>query len=306
MNGAFKRIAAIVVAVAAVAVGMLVLTASGGRSELVTGSAPVAEDYRTQGLWELQREVPVRGAWAVEVATATVPMVVAYEQVPDPDFEPSEAVIDERSESEIDRSSVEHPENPSAPPVPREGYASAVSRKVDGGWEFDNPTYFGNPLTFLVNENHGEWLKVVLPVRPNETEGWIRAADVTLSSHDFHAKLTLSQHRLEVYQDDQLIASTGVVAGKASTPTPLGRYFITDKVPKNAGGAYGPWILSLNGFSETLNEFNGGIPVIAMHGTNQPELIGSDASNGCIRMPNDVVELLANTVPLGTPVEIYA
>ena len=71
-------------------------------------------------------------------------------------------------------------------------------------------------------------------------------------------------------------------------------------------GAYGPWILATSAYSEALDEFDGGLPVIAFHGTNQPDLIGSAASNGCVRMPNDVVDLLADTMPAGTPVTITA
>ena len=79
---------------------------------------------------------------------------------------------------------------------------------------------------------------------------------------------------------------------------------MNDLVQKFEGSAYGPWILSLSGFSEALETFGGGVPVIAIHGTNRPELIGGAHSNGCIRIPNDVVTFLAETVPMGTPVEI--
>ena len=52
------------------------------------------------------------------------------------------------------------------------------------------------------------------------------------------------------------------------------------KISKSAGGAYGPWILALNGYSESLDSFDGGMPQLAFHGTNKPELIGTQASNG--------------------------
>ena len=46
--------------------------------------------------------------------------------------------------------------------------------------------------------------------------------------------------------------------------------------------------------------------MIAIHGTNRPELIGGAHSNGCIRIPNEVITVLAETVPMGTPVDIVA
>ena len=59
-----------------------------------------------------------------------------------------------------------------------------------------------------------------------------------------------------------------------------------------------------SGYSEALESFGGGPPQIALHGTNHPELIGGDVSNGCVRVPNDMITQVYETVPLGTPVSI--
>ena len=57
-----------------------------------------------------------------------------------------------------------------------------------------------------------------------------------------------------------------------------------------------------------LTSFNGGAGVIGIHGTNEPEALGTDVSSGCIRVHNDVIERLVEEIglPLGTPVEIQA
>jgi len=39
-----------------------------------------------------------------------------------------------------------------------------------------------------------------------------------------------------------------------------------------------------------------------IHGTNQPDSVGTYASSGCIRMASDAIETLFNAVPIGTPV----
>jgi len=44
---------------------------------------------------------------------------------------------------------------------------------------------------------------------------------------------------------------------------------------------------------------------IAIHGTNQPELLGQPVSAGCIRMTNEDVRRLFHEVEVGTPVIIY-
>ncbi|MBT94405.1 MAG: hypothetical protein CL431_00340 [Acidimicrobiaceae bacterium] len=41
-----------------------------------------------------------------------------------------------------------------------------------------------------------------------------------------------------------------------------------------------------------------------MHGTDEPDLIGSAVSNGCIRMRNDDMAIFAEHVTLGTRVSI--
>ena len=47
-----------------------------------------------------------------------------------------------------------------------------------------------------------------------------------------------------------------------------------------------------------------GLPVIALHGTNNPGAVGTAVSNGCVRIPDEVVTQLAERLPAGTPVII--
>ena len=53
-----------------------------------------------------------------------------------------------------------------------------------------------------------------------------------------------------------------------------------------------------------MDEFSTGVPVVALHGTSRPDQVGHEISIGCIRVPNDVIAMLAETVPQGTPVLI--
>ena len=179
---------------------------------------------------------------------------------------------------------------------------------VDLEFRVTNPTYFGNPLTLMVTDRtaDGQWLKVQIPVRPNGTEGWIPAWQADLSSHFVRAQVDLDERTVRVWDGDDLIAETIAVVGPDRTPTPVGTFFVNDLVEKFDGSSYGPYILSLSAYSEVMETFGGGVPVIAIHGTNRPELMGGAHSNGCIRIPNDVVRFLAETVPMGTPVDIVA
>jgi lipoprotein-anchoring transpeptidase ErfK/SrfK len=101
---------------------------------------------------------------------------------------------------------------------------------------------------------------------------------------------------------------SGAVMGSPETPTPTGRFFVTDPVDLRADpeGPYGAFAYGLSGYSDVLFEFAGGPGQLALHGTNQPDQMGQDISNGCVRIPNDIVLQLVERLPLGTPVEIVA
>jgi len=189
-----------------------------------------------------------------------------------------------------------------------DAYDSPDGKPVTFEYAITNPTYFKHPLALMVVDrtDNGGWLKVQIPVRPNGTEAWIRSADATISSHRFHAEVNVSNRSVTVWNGDEVVAQTGAVVGADRSPTPLGHFFVNDLVEEWDGSAYGPYILSLSAFSEALDSFGGGVPVIAIHGTNNPSLIGGAHSNGCIRIPNEVVRVLAETVPMGTPVDIVA
>jgi lipoprotein-anchoring transpeptidase ErfK/SrfK len=63
-------------------------------------------------------------------------------------------------------------------------------------------------------------------------------------------------------------------------------------------------MLGLSGFSEVPEQFEEGPAQIGLHGTDRPEQVGQEISNGCIRVPNDVIVRTAQAVPVGTPVHI--
>lgn len=237
-----------------------------------------------------------------DVATVVVPTIGVFAQPPTgAKIDPRATAAGATLASMVPGTSPESPARRAIPTIER----PVIGRRANAtGWDFDNPTPWGNPLTFIVTEDHGEWLRVEMPVRPNGTEGWIRASDVTRKIIDTRVEIDVSDRTLKAYAGDAVIADTKVVVGAADSPTPTGRLYVTDYEEKYTGSAYGPWILPLSGYSQAMDEFSGGVPVIAMHGTNRPELIGSAASNGCIRMPDAVIEVLHNSLPFGTPVDI--
>jgi lipoprotein-anchoring transpeptidase ErfK/SrfK len=162
------------------------------------------------------------------------------------------------------------------------------------------------PLVFHVEQQRPDgWLQVLLPVRPNGSTGWVRAADVSLATTAYRITVELAAHRLTVHQGDAVVLTDTVAVGAAATPTPTGHFYIRAllKAP-NPHTAYGPFAYGLSGYSPTLEQFAGGDAEVGIHGNNDTSALGHNISHGCIRMSNDGITKLAATLPLGTPVDI--
>lgn len=149
------------------------------------------------------------------------------------------------------------------------------------------------------------WLRVLLPKRPNGIQGWIPANAVRMQGNRKRVIIRQDQRRMDVYRNGKRIARFPVAIGKAATPTPLGRFAIAEEIPTNLPrGFLGPIVLPITGYSRVLNEYAGGDGRVAIHGTSLPSLIGTRASNGCVRMRNPDVRRLARLISPGTQVEI--
>lgn len=187
----------------------------------------------------------------------------------------------------------------------RDGLPVSMRPDEEPAIHLGNPTANGSPRVVLVVAEQGEWLQVLLPIRPNSSLGWVRKADVSQSVHGYHVVVEQGAHRIRVYDNGKLITDEPVAVGKGSTPTPTGQFFIADLMrPSNPNGAYGPYAFGLSAYSDVYQRFGNGDGVVGIHGTNEPSSIGRDATHGCIRVHNDTITYLAGILPLGTPVAI--
>ena len=170
---------------------------------------------------------------------------------------------------------------------------------------FANPTVDGAPLVFLVRRRVPGWERVLLSTRPNGSIGWIRARSVALALDSYRVTVSLRAHRIDVWRGGSLVANEPVVVGQASLPTPTGLYYLAELLKQvDARGPYGPYAFGLSAYSNALSSFGGGPGQIGLHGTNEPGLLGTSASHGCIRVSNALITRLAGMLPLGTPIVI--
>jgi len=170
----------------------------------------------------------------------------------------------------------------------------------------------GQPQVLLVLDaatRKGEdWVKVLLPVRPNGSSGWIPRDRVVLGRTPYWVDVRLGARRVTVYRNGKRARRFGAVIGAPGTPTPRGLAAIYERNRQPDSGAFlGPWALPLTAFSNVLESFGGGPGRVGIHGRSGASLndpLGSARSHGCIRISNGPVSWMAAKLPAGTPVDI--
>ena len=162
-------------------------------------------------------------------------------------------------------------------------------------------TEFGSRRVYRVVERRGGWLGVLSPHRPNGRIGWIAAEHALLEATRWRLVLDRSARRLTLRRSGRVVARMAVTVGAPGSPTPLGRFAVTDKLRMAPGSVYGCCVIALSG-TQTRGRLAGGR--LAIHGTRAPEPLGRAASNGCARASEPDLRRMLRAVPLGTPVTV--
>ena len=159
----------------------------------------------------------------------------------------------------------------------------------------------------VVTTHRGRWLGVSDPGLGNNRLGWVDARTTGLQYARTRLQLVvdLSERALVVRRDGQTVRRLRVGVGRPGSPTPTGRFSVTDKLDGHAYSAYyGCCILALSATQPTLPAGWTGGNRIAIHGTPSPGGIGSAVSAGCLHAGEADLRYLMRTVRLGTPVVI--
>ncbi|MDQ7781017.1 MAG: L,D-transpeptidase family protein, partial [Planctomycetota bacterium] len=158
-----------------------------------------------------------------------------------------------------------------------------------------------------IADKHGATYEAVMRVNRMNKDN-IRVGQVLKILQGTYAiEVSLSKMRLSLWLDDKFIREFPVGTGRPDSPTPIGTFTIhsREKDPvwwSPDGNSYPPGhpknILGSRWMG--LRER----PSYGIHGTTQPETIGTACSNGCIRMHSADVEEVFDFVPIGTKVII--
>jgi hypothetical protein len=165
------------------------------------------------------------------------------------------------------------------------------------------PTVFAALEAVLGRRCRAAWYRVLVPVKPNGTTGYVRARAVNLRPLRSEIVVDRSARRLTVYERGRAVFATRAAIGAQATPTPLGRFYVNQRFRDDPDGPYGWAAIGISAFSEVLKGWPQGGPV-AIHGTNRPSLLGLPVSNGCIRVSNAAIRRIWRLAPTGTQVLI--
>ena len=170
----------------------------------------------------------------------------------------------------------------------------------------DYPTVFGVVGKLVTRTCKAAWYRVQLPMRPNGATGFVRPWRLQLVPIRARIVVDISARRLTLYRAGKPFLSSPVAVGSSATPTPLGRFYVNQRlIPSDASGPFGPGAIGISAFSNVLTGWTQGGPV-AIHGTDEPWSIGHAVSNGCIRLPNAMLNRIWPLAVAGTPVIIRA
>jgi lipoprotein-anchoring transpeptidase ErfK/SrfK len=166
-------------------------------------------------------------------------------------------------------------------------------------------TEWRTPRVLAVVGARGNWLRVIATELPNGRRGWIPMRATDLVANPWSVTADLSSRLVKVYKDDRLVRRFRVAVGSPRTPTPTGRFAVTDKlVYSNGSAAYGCCALALSGNQPNIEQGWPGGDRLAIHGTRLEHTIGSAASFGCLRAHDEDARWVVRNVFLGTVVRI--
>jgi hypothetical protein len=169
-------------------------------------------------------------------------------------------------------------------------------------------TDWGTPTVVWAATRRGRWLGVVATALPNNRMGWIdvRHDRPRMWRSALSLDVDLSQRTLVLRRGVRVVRRMAVTIGSPSSPTPTGRFAVTDKlIPGRGAPYYGCCLLALSGHQPKLRPGWAGGDRIAIHGSASGQ-VGAAASGGCVRAQDKDLRRLMKVVPVGTPVVIRA
>jgi lipoprotein-anchoring transpeptidase ErfK/SrfK len=167
-------------------------------------------------------------------------------------------------------------------------------------------TRWGSPRVLAVVGRRNGWLAVLSERRLDGRAGWIPASAAQLLREPYAIRIDLSKRQVTVRHDGDVVRRFTVAVGAPGSPTPTGRFAVTDTLKLVGAGPYGCCAIALTARQPEIPQGWTGGDRIAIHGTSEPGSIGQAVSHGCLRAQEADLRWLLRHIPLGSPVRITA
>jgi hypothetical protein len=164
-------------------------------------------------------------------------------------------------------------------------------------------TVFGSSTWLAVVGDDGDWLEVISDLLPNNARGYVGRSEVSLARRGYVLEADLSRRELVVWRWGEPTRRFRIAIGARASPTPTGRFSVTDKLSRYEPAIYGCCILALSGHQTHLPPGWTGGDRLAIH---EGDGLGRAVSAGCLRASGANLRYLMRTIPLGTQVVIKA
>jgi L,D-transpeptidase catalytic domain len=174
--------------------------------------------------------------------------------------------------------------------------------RLPGTTPLGTPTW----LWAVAESRDGRWARVVLPWKPNGRTGWVWLHGRRTVHTRTWVQADLSRRRLMLMHGSRVVATFEAGIGAPDSPTPTGRFSVTDPIATgDPGGPFGWYAFGLSGHQPHLPPGWTGGDQLAIHGTNAPATIGGRASAGCLHVSAHALAILKRALRPGTPVVIH-
>ena len=165
-------------------------------------------------------------------------------------------------------------------------------------------TEFSTPQSLAVMRREPGWLGVLHPSLPNGVVGWIPRDAARLGTVPLSIEVDVSDRIARVIRGGRVVKRFPVGIGRPGSPTPTGRFAITDRLIPDPALPYGCCVLALSGRQPNLPSGWGGGDRLALHGVDDESRVGKATSFGCLHVRKRDLRPLMMRVRNGTRVDI--
>jgi hypothetical protein len=181
-------------------------------------------------------------------------------------------------------------------------YASP-SRRLARGEVDDRSVFLGSQMWMPVLDSDPDgFQRVPVPWVKGSHSVWIRSAGLEHRSNRYVVVVSTTQRQLWVLERGEVAFRSAVTVGDASSPTPHGTFFVTDRVPvpPDQEDTFGEHAIGLSVLQQQLPAGWTGGNQVAIHGGPDSEEPRTAQTAGCVVVSNRVLDWLWPRLEAGT------